>query len=26
VDGALTVACFGDVPQFDIPVVTILLA
>lgn len=26
VNGALTVACFGDVPQIDIPVVTILLA
>lgn len=26
VDGALTVACFGDAPQIDIPVVTILLA
>ncbi len=25
VDGALTVACFGDIPQIDIPVVTILL-
>lgn len=26
VNGALTVACFGDAPQIDIPVVTILLA
>lgn len=26
VDGALTVAVFGDVPQIDIPVVTILMA
>ncbi len=26
VDGALTVAVFGDTPQIDIPVVTILLA
>lgn len=25
-DGALTVAVFGDVPQIDIPVVTILMA